>query len=83
MKTNFGSPIALGFALVLACAATASAECNVCHSKNPKMVHMHSALGYKDCFTCHGPMQSSGPEDKETRWQKDERCIPCHAKKPK
>jgi hypothetical protein len=51
------------------------AACNVCHSKDPKMVHMHSALGYKDCFICHGP--SAKPTDRSKR-SDDQRCLPCH-----
>lgn len=27
--------------------------CTVCHSKNPRMVRMHEALQFKDCFVCH------------------------------
>ncbi len=27
--------------------------CNVCHSKNPKMVKMHKVLEDRSCFTCH------------------------------
>jgi hypothetical protein len=28
-------------------------ECKVCHSKNPKMVAMHTALEGQNCFGCH------------------------------
>jgi hypothetical protein len=49
--------------------------CNECHSKNPKMVRMHSALGFKGCFACHGP--SAKPADRSKR-SDDQRCLPCH-----
>jgi len=52
-----------------------SAACNVCHSKDPKMVHMHSAQGFKDCFACHGP--TAKPTDRNKR-SEDTRCMPCH-----
>jgi hypothetical protein len=60
---------------VLLFPSTGSSACTVCHSKNPEMRRMHEALGYKDCFTCHGP--SANPFDRAQR-QTDHRCIPCH-----
>jgi predicted CXXCH cytochrome family protein len=52
--------------------------CNVCHSKNPKMVNMHIALGFKDCFTCHGPGKKTSSQDKATQMISDPLCIGCH-----
>lgn len=63
------------FLFVLLFPSPAPAACNVCHSKDPKMVHMHSAMGFKDCFTCHGP--SAKPTDRSKR-SDDQRCLPCH-----
>ncbi len=54
--------------------------CNVCHSKNPKMVKMHKELEYKDCFNCHGPGQKRTPEDQKRLMAGDQRCIRCHKK---
>ncbi len=69
--------------IVLIMTAGAQAEaCTVCHSKNPKMVKMHEALGFKDCFRCHRP--GGMDADKGGRKQMmttDERCIPCHVNK--
>ena len=60
---------------VLLLPASAPAACNVCHSKNLKMQHMHSALGYKDCFTCHGPTATLMDRNKRSE---DLRCMICH-----
>ena len=53
----------------------ANAQCTVCHSRDPKMVRMHSAQGFKDCFDCHGP--TAKPMDRDKR-SEDPRCMPCH-----
>lgn len=55
-----------------------SSACNVCHSKNPKMVKMHAELGYKDCFTCHMPGKRKSAEEWRQQREKDEKCIRCH-----
>lgn len=55
-----------------------SFACNVCHSKNPKMVNMHRALGFKDCFTCHGPRKKTSSQDRESQMMNDPLCINCH-----
>ena len=60
---------------VLLFPSTGSSACNVCHSKKPEMRRMHEALGYKDCFTCHGP--SAAPTVRNKR-STDLRCMPCH-----
>ena len=52
--------------------------CTVCHSKNPKMVRMHEALEYKDCFLCHGPTAKKSADPREKQMTTDERCIRCH-----
>lgn len=54
--------------------------CNVCHSKNPKMVLMHKELGFKDCFRCHGQDLKKNPEERKTQMVSDGRCVPCHKK---
>lgn len=54
--------------------------CNVCHSKDPKMVKMHQELGFKDCFKCHGQGLEKTPERQKARMIGDEHCIPCHKK---
>jgi predicted CXXCH cytochrome family protein len=56
----------------------AYAKCNVCHSKNPKMVRMHEALGFKDCFKCHNPFDGKAPEDRRHHKSSDPLCLICH-----
>jgi predicted CXXCH cytochrome family protein len=59
---------------------SSSSACNVCHSKDPKMVKMHAALGFKDCFNCHGPgKKTSSPEQPDQR-NSDPLCAGCHKK---
>jgi hypothetical protein len=66
--------------------ATAQAfECKVCHSKNPAMVAMHTALRGQGCFGCHKPgeklMGKGQPKDRDSllkRRQTEELCLPCH-----
>lgn len=53
--------------------------CNVCHSKNPKMVNMHKALEYKNCFTCHRLEKKKSIEEIKTLRTKDNRCVNCHS----
>jgi hypothetical protein len=38
----------------IASAGPEASGCNVCHSKNPKIVEIREELGFKNCFTCHG-----------------------------
>jgi hypothetical protein len=57
-----------------------AAACNVCHSKNPRMVRMHEEIGFKDCFKCHGQGLEKDPEKKKAQMTSDERCIACHKK---
>ncbi len=54
--------------------------CNVCHSKNPRMVRMHEELGFKDCFRCHGQGLARTPEEEKTQMTGDGRCTTCHKK---
>ena len=67
-------------ALLLMAAAEASAACNECHSKNPKMVRMHEALQFRDCFKCHGLGQMKKGEEQKTQMVTDQRCVACHGK---
>ncbi len=55
-------------------------QCNVCHSKNPKMVKMHQALGYKDCFKCHGFKGKKSKEELKVQMVTDDLCKGCHLK---
>ncbi|HXW69547.1 MAG TPA: hypothetical protein VEJ88_08035 [Dissulfurispiraceae bacterium] len=63
-----------------AAAGREASGCNVCHSKNPKMVRMHEELGFKDCFKCHGQGLEKTPEQRKAQMTGDERCMPCHKK---
>ncbi len=54
-------------------------KCKVCHSKNPKMVAMHTALEFKDCFKCHGPGGLWPPEKRQEQMSTDPLCTRCHA----
>lgn len=53
-------------------------QCNQCHSKNPKMINMHKALGYKDCFKCHGINAKIDKKNIKTQMLIDDRCVGCH-----
>jgi predicted CXXCH cytochrome family protein len=54
-------------------------KCKVCHSKDPRMVAMHRALEFKDCFTCHGPGGGLWPkEQRQEQKAKDPVCTRCH-----
>ena len=55
-----------------------SFACNVCHSRNPRMVKMHAELGYKDCFTCHTPGTRKSSEEWRLQREGDEKCTRCH-----
>jgi predicted CXXCH cytochrome family protein len=66
--------------LILPAPAEVSAACNVCHSKNPKMVKMHEALQFKDCFKCHGSGQVKKGEEQKTQMVNDPLCAGCHKK---
>lgn len=70
------------FLLIAIGTSSPAHACTVCHSKNPKMVRMHEALGFKECFRCHKPgSMKSGTGGREQLMTTDERCIPCHANK--
>lgn len=67
--------------LFLAAASLSEAACNECRSKNPKMRKMHEALGYKDCFKCHGFGQmKKTPEERVAQMTSDPLCKDCHNK---
>jgi len=55
-------------------------QCNQCHSKNPKMVKMHKALGFKDCFKCHGINAKIDKNNLKAQMFADDRCTGCHKK---
>lgn len=67
---------------------TTNAACNVCHSKNPKMLKMHKAIQQRseiDCFTCHKIgdklMGKGEPKDRGAllgRRTNEEICKTCH-----
>jgi len=78
MKCKAYAILAAAF-LVLTAYSPAPA-CNVCHSKNPGMVNMHRALGFSDCFKCHGPAQKRSPQDRTTQMSSDPLCVDCHKK---
>ncbi|HWR72162.1 MAG TPA: cytochrome c3 family protein [Nitrospirota bacterium] len=62
----------------VACHVSPVFGCTVCHSKNPRMVRMHEALQFKDCFVCHQPGGiSSGPGLRDQMFR-DQRCVACH-----
>lgn len=52
--------------------------CNVCHSKNPKMINMHKELEYKNCFTCHGLEKKKTIDELKKQRTIDSRCVNCH-----
>jgi len=56
----------------------AVSACTVCHSKNPKMVRMHEALEYKDCFKCHGPASGRKQPNEKSEMTTDLLCKNCH-----
>jgi len=63
-------------------------ECKVCHSKNPKMVAMHTALEGQNCFGCHKVgeklMGKSRPKDPDSLLKRrvtEAECLPCHGRK--
>ncbi|QEM69563.1 cytochrome C [Geobacter sp. FeAm09] len=77
--------LAIGLA---AATAAAAFECKVCHSKNPRMVAMHTALRGENCFGCHKVgdrlMGKREPKDTESllrRRVSDAECVRCHGKK--
>jgi len=69
--------VLLSLAIVLLGRSDAE-TCTVCHSKNPKMVRMHEALGYKDCFLCHGPTAIKRVDPPGQQMTNDGRCVRCH-----
>ena len=78
MKNVFLASTAM---IVLFCAdQPVAAACTVCHSKNPKMVSMHKALEYKDCFKCHGPASDRKAPNTKDEMTSDPLCVSCHKK---
>jgi len=70
--------IALSLGVVNFSPSPASAACTVCHSKNPKMVRMHEALGFRDCFMCHGPGKKKSSGERKEQMATDPLCNGCH-----
>ena len=68
--------------LIIVCGIFAHpvSACTVCHSKDPKMVRMHEALEFKDCFVCHGPAAKKSNDEPKKQMLTDERCVKCHKK---
>jgi Cytochrome c3 len=84
MPKPFIPLLVLAMCLSTATAAMAS-ECKVCHSKNPKMVAMHTALRGEGCFGCHNAgdklMGKGQPKDRESQLKRrgtDVQCVRCH-----
>lgn len=77
MKTSL---IAVAMIFVFAQRAAPVAACNVCHSKNPKMVKMHKDFEMKDCFKCHMPGQKKSPDELKVQMTNDPLCTGCHKK---
>jgi hypothetical protein len=76
--------LALGAAALalLAGEGYSAGGCTVCHSKDPKMVRMHTALEFKGCPACHAPgkVAPQGAErDKQMR--EGPLCMKCHGGK--
>ena len=67
-------------AVMLSLPSSFAAACTVCHSKNPKMVNMHKALGFKDCFVCHGPSSKRTIQPQAKQMTSDPLCVTCHSK---
>ena len=77
MKSRWIFCLALSLGLI-GITSGSYAACTVCHSKNPRMVKMHEALGFKDCFSCHGPKSRRVPGTQKEQMQKDPLCMNCH-----
>jgi len=54
--------------------------CTVCHSKDPRMVRMHEALEFKDCFLCHGPVSKRSHDAPQQQMRTDKLCVRCHGR---
>jgi hypothetical protein len=70
--------IVVWFGVTIFLPSPGSAACTVCHSKNPKMVRMHEALGFKDCFMCHGPGKKKSSAERKEQMSTDPLCNSCH-----
>ena len=71
--------------LALLPSAASAFECKVCHSKNPAMVRMHTALRGQGCFDCHRMgdklMGKNVPKDRDSqlkRRRSEAICRRCH-----
>jgi len=77
MKTLFCRSI-LAILAVIPLYATPANACTECHSKNPKMVRMHEALEFKDCFQCHGPTAERKAQGQKDEITTEPLCVRCH-----
>ncbi len=63
------------------CDLSFAQPCKECHSKNPKLVKMHEALGFQKCGMCHqGGMKKRPPEEVKKQVSEDPLCTGCHGK---
>ena len=76
----------LSYALLSVPAAYAF-QCNECHSKNPAMVRMHTAVQGRGCFGCHNIgenlMGKGLPKDLSLLMKRratDQQCVECHGR---
>ncbi|HEY3309196.1 MAG TPA: cytochrome c3 family protein [Desulfuromonadaceae bacterium] len=84
METAYKTAVILVASLLWTNTASAY-ECKVCHSKNPKMVAMHTALQGQNCFGCHKVgeklMGKGQPKDRDSLLKRravDTECLRCH-----
>lgn len=67
-------------AVVILFSQTPLFACNVCHSKNPKMVAMHSKEENRVCFRCHGTGKIKPKKEQPKQKATDPLCNGCHKK---
>lgn len=77
--------LSVAAAVMLLASGADAFECNVCHSKNPRMVAMHKANRGKNCFDCHKMgeklMGKAQPKDRNALLKRrvtEPQCLPCH-----
>jgi hypothetical protein len=84
--------LALAFGTGFSIPDSSAFECNVCHSKNPAMVKMHSATQARGigCFDCHkvgenlmGKARQKDLNSLMARRGAESPCLDCHGKEAK
>jgi len=70
--------IALWSGVTIFLSSAGPAACTVRHSKNRKMARMHEALGFKECFMCHGPGKKKYFAERKEQTTSDPLCHGCH-----